>query len=82
MNRSFVERLDLTIQTGRVLAAVDHVASEGLATSAGALALGMEAIAKDAKSPYIERPKQTGHWQKIKNKDCARKEKVEFQRKT
>jgi ATP-dependent DNA ligase len=46
---------------------------------AGALALGVEGIvAKDAKSPYVEGPRVTWHWQKIKNRDYQRQEKVEF----
>ena len=58
---------------------VDHIPTEGLATFAGALALGLEGIvAKDAKSQCIEGPKETWHWQKIKNRDYNRKEKVEF----
>ena len=49
---------------------VDHVETNGLAMFAGALALGLEGIvAKDAKSPYVEGPAVTWHWQKIKNKD-------------
>jgi len=44
---------------------------------AGALTLGLEGIvAKDSKSPYIEGPQVTWHWQKIKNKDFKRKEPV------
>ena len=58
---------------------VDHILSEGLAMYAGALALGLEGIvAKDPASSYIEGPNQTWHWQKIKNRDYKRKEKVEF----
>ncbi|HEU0006764.1 MAG TPA: hypothetical protein VFS12_12305 [Terriglobia bacterium] len=46
---------------------------------AGALALGLESIvAKDAKSPYIEGPLLTWHWQKIKSREYKRKEPVEF----
>ena len=51
---------------------VDHITTEGLATYAGALALGLEGIvAKDG-------PKETWHWQKIKNKKYKRQGKVEF----
>jgi bifunctional non-homologous end joining protein LigD len=58
---------------------VEHVEREGLAMFAGALALGVEGIvAKDAKSPYVEGPRVTWHWQKIKNRDYQRQEKVEF----
>ena len=58
---------------------VDHVATNGLAMFAGALALGLEGVvAKDSKSPYIEGRLVTWHWQKIKNRDYKRKEKVEF----
>jgi len=43
---------------------VDHLEGQGLAMYAGALALGLEGIvAKDAKSPYIEGPRLTWHWQ-------------------
>ena len=50
---------------------------------AGALTLGLEGIiAKDKNSQYIEGPTQTWHWQKIKNKDYARKEKIEFNRRS
>ena len=46
---------------------------------AGALALGLEGIvAKDPKSPYVEGPRVTWHWQKIKNKDYKRQGEVEF----
>ena len=48
---------------------------------AGALALGLEGIvAKDTKSPYVEGPLPTWHWQKIKNKSYKRQGKVEFGR--
>ena len=58
---------------------VDHITTEGLAMFAGALALGLEGIvAKDAKSPYVEGPAMTWHWQKIKNKEYKRQKKVEF----
>ena len=41
-----------------------------VAMFAGARALGVEGIvAKDAKSPYVEGPRVTWHWQKIKNRD-------------
>ena len=49
---------------------------------AGALALGLEGIvAKDSESPYVEGPRVTWHWQKIKNRYYQRKEKVEFRQK-
>jgi bifunctional non-homologous end joining protein LigD len=58
---------------------VDHITAEGLAVFAGALALGLEGIvAKDPTSPYVEGPTQTWHWQKIKNRDYQRKERIEF----
>ena len=58
---------------------VDHVENDSLAMFAGALALGLEGIvAKDAKSPYVEGPLTTWHWQKIKNRDYQRQEKIEF----
>ena len=48
---------------------------------AGALALGMEGIvAKDPTSHYIEGPRETWHWQKIKNQNYKRQGKVEFKR--
>jgi ATP-dependent DNA ligase len=54
----------------------------GAQTVCGALALGLEGIvAKDSKSPYVEGPLVTCHWQKIKNKDYKRQEKVEFRQK-
>ena len=57
----------------------DHVETNGLAMFAGAMALGLEGVvAKDAKSPYVEGPLVSWHWQKIKNKDYKRKEPVEF----
>ena len=53
--------------------------TEGLATYAGALALGLEGVvAKDSKSSYVEGPTLTWHWQKVKNREYQRKEKVEF----
>jgi bifunctional non-homologous end joining protein LigD len=61
---------------------VDHVETNGLAMFAGALALGLKGVvAKDGKSPYIEGPLVTWHWQKIKNKDYKRQGKVEFRQK-
>jgi ATP-dependent DNA ligase len=52
---------------------------EGLAKLAGALALGLEIIvAKDAKSPYIEGPRETSYWLKIKDKNYKRQEKIEI----
>ena len=58
---------------------VDQITTEGLATYAGALALGLEGIvAKDAKSLYVEGPAVTWHWQKIKNEEYKRQKKVEF----
>ena len=42
-------------------------------------ALGLKSIvAKDAKSPYVEGPTLTWHWQKVKNREYQRKEPVEF----
>ena len=75
MEQSYHETAKLTLRY------VDHVETQGLAMYAGTLALGMEGVvAKDSKSPYIEGPVQTWHWQKIKNKDFQRKEPVEFRR--
>lgn len=60
---------------------VDHVEAEGLAMFAGALVLKLEGIvAKDAKSPYVEGPRVTWHWQKVKNRGYKRQGKVEFGR--
>ena len=58
---------------------VDHLERDELAMFTGALALGLEGIvAKDAKSPYVEGPRVTWHWRKIKNKGYQRQEKIEF----
>jgi ATP-dependent DNA ligase len=58
---------------------VDHITTEGLQTFAEALALAFEGIvAKDSKSPCVEGPRETWHWQKIKNRDYKRKKPVEF----
>jgi bifunctional non-homologous end joining protein LigD len=60
---------------------VDHIENNGIHVFAGALALGLEGIvAKDKNSPYIEGPKETWHWQKIKNKEYKRQGKVEFRK--
>ena len=57
---------------------VEHIEKDGVAMFAGAMALGLEGIvAKDAKSPYVEGPAVTGHWQKIKNSDYKRQGKVD-----
>ena len=46
---------------------------------AGALALGLEGIvAKHALSPYVEGPRDTPYWLKIKDKNYERQEKIEF----
>jgi bifunctional non-homologous end joining protein LigD len=46
---------------------VEHIEQEGLAMYAGALTLGLEGIvAKDAKSPYVEGPRETWHCKKSK----------------
>jgi bifunctional non-homologous end joining protein LigD len=58
---------------------VDHVENDGLAMFAGALALRLEGnVAKDSQSPYVEGPRVTWHWQKVKNRAYQRKEKVEI----
>jgi bifunctional non-homologous end joining protein LigD len=58
---------------------VDHVELRGREMFAGALALGLEGVvAKDGKSPYIEGPRETWHWLKVKNRDYKRQGKVEF----
>lgn len=52
---------------------------DGIAMFAGALTLGLEGIvAKDAKSPDVEGPRVTWHWQKIKNRNNKQQGKVEF----
>src|SRR5688572_14952011 len=49
--------------SGRTTPSADHITTEGLATYAGALALGLEGIVgKDAKSVYVEGPAVTWHW--------------------
>jgi hypothetical protein len=56
---------------------VDHIETHGLGMYAGAL--GLEGIvAKDAKSPYVEGPVQTWHWQKIKNRNTSGRERWSF----
>ena len=41
--------------------------------------MGLEGIvAKDAKSPDVEGPRVTWHWQKIKNRNNKQQGKVEF----
>jgi bifunctional non-homologous end joining protein LigD len=71
--------LQKSLRKNDTLRYVDHITTEGLATYAGALALGLEGIAaKDAKSPYVEGARVTWHWQKIKNKDYQRQERIEF----
>ena len=69
------------LKNQRRLIYVDHVEGQGLAMFAGALALKLEGVvAKDAKSPYVEGPRVTWHWQKIKNRNYKRQGKVEFGR--
>jgi bifunctional non-homologous end joining protein LigD len=71
--------LQKVLRKNDTLRYVDHITTEGLAMYAGALALGLEGIvAKDAKSPYSEGPRVTGHWLKIKDKNYERQEKIEF----
>lgn len=53
--------------------------TEGLATYVDALALGLEGVvAKDSKSPYVEGPRETSYWLKIKDKNYERQEKIDF----
>ena len=76
------KKLERLLKGNERLRYVDHMEHDGLAMFAGALVLGLEGIvAKDSKSPYIEGPRETWHWQKIKNKDYERQGKVEFRRK-
>ena len=43
------------------------------------MALGLEGVVvKNAKSPYIEGSTVSWHWQKIKDKNYKRQEKIEF----
>jgi len=73
------ERLNRLLARHPRLLDVEHIEKEGLALVEGALALGLEGIvAKDAKSPYVEGPAVTWHWQKIKNRDYKRQEEIEF----
>jgi bifunctional non-homologous end joining protein LigD len=68
-------RLARLVKKHPLLIYVDHVETNGLGMFAGAEALGLEGVvAKDGKSPYVEGPLVTWHWQKIKNKDYQRKE--------
>ena len=72
-------RLARLVKKHPLLIYVDHVEANGLGMFAGAMALGLEGVvAKDAKSPYIEGPLVTWHWQKIKSREYKRKEPVEF----
>ena len=49
---------------------------------AGALALGLEGIVtNDSQSLYVEGLTLTWHWQRVKNREYQRKEKVEFRQK-
>ncbi len=67
------KKLERLLQGNERLRYVDHMENDGLAMYAGALVLGLEGIvAKDSKSPYIEGPRETWHWQKIKNRDYKR----------
>ena len=73
------QRLDRLLTGHPRLLEVEHIQNDGIAMFAGALALGLEGVvAKDGKSPYVEGPPVTWHWQKIKNKDYKRQGKVEF----
>jgi ATP-dependent DNA ligase len=61
------------------LRCVDHLEQDGIAMFARALVIGIEGIVvKDAKSQYVEVPRETWHWQKINNRKYERKEKIEF----
>lgn len=72
-------RLQKVVEKHPRLIYVEPLEREGLAMFAGALALGVEGIvAKDSKSPYVEGPRLSWHWQKIKNKDYQRQGKIEF----
>lgn len=73
------DRLQTVVEKHPRLVYVEPIEREGLAMFAGALSLGVEGIvAKDAKSPYVEGPRVSWHWQKIKNKDYQRQGKIEF----
>jgi len=75
------DRLQTVVKKHPRLIYVEPIEREGLAMFAGPLALGVEGIvAKDAKSPYIEGPRVSWHWQKIKNKGSQRQGKIEFHR--
>jgi bifunctional non-homologous end joining protein LigD len=74
--KQWLERL---LKNERRILYLDHVEGVGLALFQGAVKLGQEGIvAKDGKSPYVEGPRLTWHWQKIKNKEYKRQGKVEF----
>jgi ATP-dependent DNA ligase len=73
------KKLEKLLKGRQRLLYVEHVEKEGIGMYAGALVLGLEGIvAKDSKSPYLEGPRETWHWQKIKNRDYKRKEPVEI----
>jgi bifunctional non-homologous end joining protein LigD len=60
---------------------VEHITTHGTAIFEAAVKLGMEGIvAKDPNSPYIQGPRDTWHWQKIKNKEYQRQGKIEFRK--
>jgi ATP-dependent DNA ligase len=55
------------------------VEATGWGMFAGGMALELEGVvAKDIKSPYVEGPVVTWHWQKIKNRNYKRQGKREF----
>jgi ATP-dependent DNA ligase len=66
------KKLEKLLKGNERLRYVDHMENDGLAMYAGALVLGLEGIvAKDSKSPYVEGPRATWHWQKIKTKTTS-----------
>jgi ATP-dependent DNA ligase len=73
------EKLKRLLKSPLRLLYVDHIEQEGLSTFAGTLALGLEAIAaRDPASPYVEGPRETSHWLKIKDREYHREEPVKF----
>ena len=72
-------RLEKVSEASRAVAPCEPRRRPRTEMFAGDLALGLEdVVGKDGKSPYIEGPRETWYWLKIKNADYKRQGKVEF----